>query len=252
MVMHARYRHHCGSVLLPAALCLLWGLLPGPAVQAEVIGHWLFNEGSGTSALDSDVVPITVEALESRAPEIWHTADESVTVFVEPVLPQIRLVICGAGHVGAAVSRFASMCDFRVTVIDDRGEYAHAQNLPEADEIIVAEIAEALTRVRIDPMTFVVIVTRGHRNDEECLGAVAESDAGYIGMIGSRRKIQLIIEDLAEAGISTDRLGRVHAPIGIDIGSQTVPEIAVSIVAQLIQARNTSKVLQIDKALLGA
>ena len=98
-------------------------------------------------------------------------------------------------------------------------------------------------------MTFVVIVTRGHRNDEECLHAVVESDTGYIGMIGSHRKIKLIMDDLEELGVPAERLSAVNAPIGIDISSQTVPEIAVSIVAQLILVRNTRKITSFGEAL---
>jgi xanthine dehydrogenase accessory factor len=218
------------------------------ATEGVVVGNKLLlgTDGTrlgtlGTADLDADVRPIAVDALEENSPQMWRTPDDSVEVFVEGMVPQIRLIICGAGHVGAALTRFAAMCDFHVTVIDDRGEYANAQNLPDAHEIIVAEIPEALNGMELGPMAFVVIVTRGHRHDEQCLAVVAKSDPGYLGMIGSRRKIKLIMDDLADEGISAERLSRVRAPIGIEIASKTVPEIAVSILAELIQQRNARK-----------
>ena len=114
--------------------------------------------------------------------------------------------------------------------------------MPDADQIIVGDIFAELRSYPIDSFTYVVIVTRGHNHDEEALHATINSDARYIGLIGSRRKVKLIYEDLMELGISTERLDRVYAPIGLDINSKTVPEIAVSIASQLIQVRNNPKV----------
>ena len=194
----------------------------------------------GSSELGDAIPAVGVRALQENEPQTWRSGD-GTTVYVEAILPQVKLLVAGAGHVGAAVCRFAAMCDFHVTVIDDRTEYANAANLPDAHRVVVADIASTLQETPMTPLTFVVIVTRGHRNDEECLRAVINTNAGYKGLIGSRRKIKLIFDDLREIGIPADRLAEVHAPIGLDIGSKTVPEIAVSIVAQLIQVRNSSK-----------
>ncbi|MCS6978118.1 MAG: XdhC family protein [Gemmatales bacterium] len=158
-----------------------------------------------------------------------------------PLLPRIRLLIVGAGHVGQAVAHLASQADFDVWVLDDRAAYANAERFPEAQRLIVGDIGRELQRLRedgIDPMTYALIVTRGHRHDEEALYHLAESRAGYVGMIGSRRKIRLIFDDLVARGIRRESLARVYAPLGVPIGSQTVPEIAVSIVAELIAHRN--------------
>ena len=199
-------------------------------------------DGTRVGSLDeAPLLPFAVKALETHQPQLLQSDDKTEAVYVEAALPKIRLVIAGAGHVGSALARLANFCGFHVCVIDDRPEFANAQNIPDADEIVVQDLAEALRERNIDPMTFVVIVTRGHHHDEECLHAVINSNAGYIGMIGSRRKIKLIFDDLIEMGVNPDRMTRVHAPIGIDIASKTVPEIAVSIAAQLIQVRNTQK-----------
>lgn len=203
----------------------------------------------GSEAMDELFTGHAIAALEKNDARLWTEAESGITVFVEAMLPQIRLVVCGAGHVGAALTHFAAMCDFHVTVIDDRPEFANAENLPDAHEIIVGDLPTATASAAVGPLTYFVIVTRGHNHDESCLRAVVETDAGYIGMIGSRRKIKLIYDDLKELGIAESLFDRVQAPIGIDIASNTVPEIAVSIVAQLIQARNTQKVGQYTAAL---
>ncbi len=155
-----------------------------------------------------------------------------------PILSRCRLVIVGAGHVGQAVAALASQADFDVWVIDDRDRYANQERFPTAERIIVDEIGRVLPRLEVDSKTYCIIVTRGHSHDEEALYHLAERPARYIGMIGSKRKIRLIFDDLLAAGVSQPALDRVHAPLGIDIGSQTVPEIAVSIVAELIAHRN--------------
>jgi xanthine dehydrogenase accessory factor len=158
-----------------------------------------------------------------------------------PVLPRITLLIVGGGHVGQAVGRLAAEVDFDIWVVDDRAAYATRQRFPQAQRLIVGEIGPALKELvaaGIGPSTYCMIVTRGHAHDEEALYHLAPTAAGYVGMIGSKRKIKLIYEDLLAKGLPAEALARVHAPLGFDIGSQTVPEIAVSIVAELIACRN--------------
>jgi xanthine dehydrogenase accessory factor len=159
-----------------------------------------------------------------------------------PVLPRITVFIVGGGHVGQAVAKLAADVDFDVWVLDDRERYASSERFPTAQRIIVGDIAAKLKELvqaeDITPSVYVLIVTRGHAHDEEALYHLARAPAGYIGMIGSKRKIKLIYEDLIARGISAETLAKVHAPLGFNIGSQTVPEIAVSIVAELIACRN--------------
>lgn len=155
-----------------------------------------------------------------------------------PFLERCRLVIVGAGHVGQKVASLASEVDFDVWVVDDREEYCNPDRIPLAKRLIVGPIDSALSGLEIDSNTYCLIVTRGHNHDEEALYHLAETSARYVGMIGSRRKIKLIFDDLLAEGISREALSRVHAPLGLDIGSQTVPEIAISIVGELIAHRN--------------
>ena len=158
-----------------------------------------------------------------------------------PVLPRITLLIVGGGHVGQAVARLAAEVDFDVWVLDDRAAYANRERFPAAQRVIVGDIGPALKGLvagGLEPLDLCLIVTRGHNHDEEALYHLAPTAAGYVGMIGSKRKIKLIYEDLLAKGIGPDLLARVHAPLGFDIGSQTVPEIAISIVAELIARRN--------------
>lgn len=159
-----------------------------------------------------------------------------------PHLKRCRLIIVGAGHVGQKTAELAASVDFDVWVVDDREEYCNADRFPAAKRLIVGPIDQTLSGLDIDSDTYCLIVTRGHNHDEEALYHLAESSARYVGLIGSRRKIKMIFEDLLQENISRDSLRRVHAPLGFDIGSQTVPEIAISIVAELVAHRNLGQI----------
>lgn len=148
-----------------------------------------------------------------------------------------QLIIAGGGHVGAELAKMAVGLDFEVTVVDDRADFVNATRLPPPIKPVVGDIERTLRELPIDANTYVVIVTRGHHHDEQALHAVIDSPARYIGMIGSRRKVTLIFDDLAALGVDRAKLACVHAPIGLSIGAQTVPEIAVSILGQLIEVR---------------
>ena len=155
-----------------------------------------------------------------------------------PVLPRCRLLIVGGGHVGQAVGNLAADLDFDVWVVDDRQEYISESRFPRAERRICGEIGPTLKDLDMTSSTYCLIVTRGHNHDEEALFHLIDRGARYVGMIGSRRKIKLIFDDLEAEGISTESLAKVYAPLGIEIGSQTVPEIAVSILAELVAHRN--------------
>jgi xanthine dehydrogenase accessory factor len=158
-----------------------------------------------------------------------------------PILPRITLLIVGGGHVGQAVAKLAAEVDFDVWVLDDRERYASRERFPTARRLLVGDIGNTLKQLvqrDINLATYCIIVTRGHAHDEEALYHLATTNAGYVGMIGSKRKIKLIYDDLLAKNIPAEALAKVHAPLGFDIGSQTVPEIAVSIIAELISCRN--------------
>lgn len=152
--------------------------------------------------------------------------------------PRCRLVIVGGGHVGQAVGRLAADLEFDIWVVDDREEFASAERFPFAEQRLAGDIETVLPALEITPDTYCLIVTRGHNHDQRALYHLAQRGARYVGLIGSRRKIKLIFDDLLDEGISSEALSGVYAPLGIDIGSQTVPEIAISICAELVSHRN--------------
>ncbi|MCZ6679830.1 MAG: XdhC family protein [Candidatus Poribacteria bacterium] len=193
----------------------------------------------GNAELEAAVPGESTEILEEDAPGLFRWKDGAVWVFLDPIQPRPLLLIAGAGHVGQALCHLGKWMGFNIAIVDDRVDFASQERLPEANEIIIGDIAKELSKYPIDHMTYVVIVTRGHQHDEEALHSVVESNARYVGLIGSRRKVKLIFDDLIELGVPAERLAQVYSPIGVDISSKTVPEIAVSIAAQLIQVRNS-------------
>jgi xanthine dehydrogenase accessory factor len=164
------------------------------------------------------------------------TTRNSPLSFPLPFHPTPHLIIAGAGHVAQSLSHIAHAAGFSQTVIDDRAEFASADRFPHAT-VVVAPTDIGLARASIDTHTYVVIVTRGHKNDARSLGAIIGSRAKYIGLIGSRRKIRTILADLEARGTPRAQLAAVHAPIGLNLGAITPEEIAVSICAELIAVR---------------
>ncbi|MCF8053048.1 MAG: XdhC family protein [Desulfobacterales bacterium] len=163
---------------------------------------------------------------------------DDVQLLVEPTIAPKTVLIFGAGHVSMPTARLAGEVGFRVVVVDDRKAFANRDRFPGADQILVPEdFAAALTGLAVDADTFVVIVTRGHRYDKEVLSQVLSTGAGYIGMIGSRKKRDAIYAALKKEGVAEDDLARVHCPIGLSIGAESPAEIAVSIVGELIACR---------------
>ncbi len=155
-----------------------------------------------------------------------------------PIEPRHRLLIVGAGHIGQAVAELACQLQFDVWVVDDRDDCVSEARFPQVSRRIVGPLAEVLPELKINDSTYCLIVTRGHNHDQEALFHLVNRSARYIGLIGSRRKIKLIFDNLLAEGVSQANLERVFAPIGINIGSQSVPEIAVSVAAELVAHRN--------------
>ena len=160
-----------------------------------------------------------------------------VEVLVEPVMAASFLYVFGAGHVSKQIVPLADLVGFHVVVIDDREEFADPGFFPEAEEVRFIPFEGAMERLAVDKSSFVVIVTRGHMHDKTVLAQSLKTGARYIGMIGSRRKRDIIYEKLLEEGFTQQDIDRVHSPIGLDIGAETPEEIAVSIVAELIKVR---------------
>jgi xanthine dehydrogenase accessory factor len=161
----------------------------------------------------------------------------TLDIFVEPILPPALLYIFGAGHVSVNLCEVARNAGFDVTVVDDRESYANRERFPEAREIIAEDFDRAMARLSPGESAYLVIVTRGHRDDMRVLRWAVQTRARYIGMIGSKRKTITIFQELTKEGLSPELFERVHAPVGLDIGAITPEEIAVAITAELIAAR---------------
>ncbi len=165
----------------------------------------------------------------------------TLEVFIEPVLPAPVLYLFGAGHVAQSVYRIARIAGFEVTVVDDREAYANRERFPEARDLFADDFERTLAQLAPPESAFVVIVTRGHRDDMRVLRWAVDTPARYVGMIGSKRKVLAIYRELQKEGVPPEKFERVYAPVGLDIGAVTPEEIAVSIVAEMIAFRRHSE-----------
>jgi xanthine dehydrogenase accessory factor len=157
--------------------------------------------------------------------------------FLEAYTTPPRLVIAGGGHVGRSLATVAKFAGFKVAVIDDRPEFSSRERFPDVDEVVTQDFVMALQSMPINPNTFIVIATRGHRYDDVALEAAARTRASYVALLGSRRKTILIYESLAEKGVPMERIREIRGPSGLDIGARTPEEIAVSLVAEMLMFR---------------
>ena len=194
---------------------------------------------AGVPAMDPDLD--LEHLLRGRGPEMRRVEDEagrSITLFMEPVGRRAALYVFGGGHVSRALVPAASMVDFHVTVVDDRAEYSKPGDFPQADRVLLRPFENVFEGLKVDEDSFLVIATRGHVHDMTVLIQALRSDACYIGMVGSSRKREAIFRRLLDRGFTESDLSRVHTPVGLDIGAETPAEIAVSIVAELVEVRS--------------
>lgn len=171
-------------------------------------------------------------------------AASNALLLFERLRPEPRLVVCGAGHVGAALAILASFVGYRVTLIDDRAEFLGRDRFPQSNiELMHAENwAAAVSRaIAGDRGVAVAVVTRGHNEDEECMRAVVRENPDYVGLIGSKRRTKIVIDRLREAGAAPEQLGKIHAPIGLDIGAVSPEEVALAIIAEIVSERRGGK-----------
>jgi len=180
--------------------------------------------------------------LELKGPRTFEEDFTQPVVYAEPIVPDDRLYIFGAGHISTFLAPLAQSTGFGVWVLDDRAEFANPQRFPSIEKVLAIPFEEAFAQLRVTPSAYIAILTRGHAFDLQILREALQTEAGYIGMIGSRKKRDLIYGTLQKEGVSPTRLNQVYAPIGLPIGAQTPEQIAVSIVAELIQVRTNLKV----------
>ncbi len=204
----------------------------------------------GGGCVEADIWQAAREVMESEKPrtltfnlnqdpkyDTGLVCGGTLDIFVEPVLPPALLYIFGAGHVSVNLYKVAKSAGFDVIVVDDRAAYANRERFPDAKEIIAEDFDQAMSRLTPGESAYLVIVTRGHRDDMRVLRWAVQTPARYIGMIGSKRKTIAIFKELTKQGLSPELFERVHAPVGLDIGAITPEEIAVAITAELIAAR---------------
>jgi xanthine dehydrogenase accessory factor len=169
-------------------------------------------------------------------------------VFFEVLPAPPRLYVVGAGHIAVPLVKMAKILEYHVTVLDDRVLFANRERFPDADDIQVGDMAEALKKLPIDSSTYIVLITRGHKYDEPCLREIIHSGARYIGMIGSKRRIKACFERFREEEkIAEELIERVHAPIGLDINTETPEEIALSILGEIIKVRRGGKAQSLSR-----
>ena len=210
------------------------------------------TEGSlGTADLDDDAAGRVQELMSMGKNERVKLKDGS-EYFIEAYTTPPQLLLFGAGHVSKAIAPLAKNLGFRVFVTDDREEFANHGRFPEADMIVADEPNVALPQLPVNSNTFIIIATRGHRNDNVALELAARTSARYVGLLGSKRKTILIYEDLLTAGVPVDRVREIRSPIGLDIGARTPEEIAVSILSEILMFRlgGTGSSMQLSDQLL--
>jgi len=208
----------------------------------------------GGGCVEASVWEAAMEAIKQQTPRVLDfdmTGREDtpeglicggiMQVMVEPILPQPIVFILGAGHIGFAVSKLAKFTGFKVVVVDDRPAYANAERFPDADEIYIDDPVGKVPQLNINKTSYLVIACRGHLEDQETLAGALKTSAGYIGMLGSRKKVKTVLANLIAQGTSQESLIRIHAPIGIPIATDTPEEIAVSIIAEMIDFRRKNQ-----------
>lgn len=205
------------------------GTIGGGSLEAEVIKSAL--------TVMKDGIPRTVpfELTENHG---YLVCGGTVLVYIEPVMAAPHLIILGAGHVGKALATIGKFLGFKITIVDDREEYANKENIPDADDVVVIDFNNVFSKVTVDKGAYIVIATRGHNHDFDALRKALHTNAGYIGLLGSKRKKSLVLKTLETEGFSQHDINRVIIPVGLPIGSVTPEEIAISIMAQIIQMRN--------------
>lgn len=207
----------------------------------------------GGGALENRVMDLALDAIEKGESIAHHLPLDSegikmvcggdVDIFIDVFKKRPRLLISGGGHVGYELYRAASLLDFDIIVFDDREEFLNEERFPLAKELILGPMHENLKKYKMDEDTYIVIVTRGHSLDQECLEAVVGTKVKYIGAMGSKRKVIIMMDNLKESGYSNEELNKIYAPIGLDIATNKPSEIAISILGEILQIKNEGELV---------
>lgn len=205
------------------------------------------RNASNIQGLDETVVAKAQFALDSGNLQYFQ-AENGTSILIEPYFPEARLIVLGGGHIAKPLSEFGSRVGFLVTVIDDRPMFANKDRFPDAENVICESFSNCFDQLKLNESCYVVIVTRGHRHDFDCLKQVLNYKTAYIGMIGSKKRVKIVKEQLLEEGCPAEIINKINAPIGLSIGAVTPEEIAVSIIAQVISYRRQLNTTTNDSA----
>ena len=203
------------------------GTIGGGAVEQKIIEEAMKLFSGGAARL------VTYELKD-----IGMECGGGMSVFLEPLVPAPQLVIFGAGHIGTCLAQMGKMLEFTVTAVDNRPEFANADRLPWADSILAEDYLAAIDKIVFTELTYIIILTHKHAHDYVILEKCLEKKWCYLGMIGSKVKVATIIKQLEEKGVSEEMIKKIHAPVGIHIGANTPAEIAISILAEIVQIRS--------------
>ncbi len=216
--------------------------MPGIAAgqKAIILADGSLEGESGQAQLDLAIRDQALVVLKAKKRGMFEIQN-GLRVFFDILTCESSLVVCGAGHIAIPLVRFAKAVGFKVTVLDDRSDFAHPSRFP-ACTVIAENFSIALRDMSLDASSYVVIITRGHEHDVDCLMEILPKKAAYVGLIGSRRRVRFVLEWLEKNGISRQRLNDVFTPIGIPIGAESPEEIALSIVAELVCVRRKGSV----------
>lgn len=234
-------------------------LVGAPEGSTLAVGAKLYMEATGAikgtladEALDAQAIE-RIEQLLAYGKCEHHTTDEGFQLFIETFTLPPTLVVMGGGHISKALTNLAAPLGYQYYIVDDRPEFANPERFPDAEDTIVAGYDTGLDNIPITPNTAVVVATRGHRYDDMAAEAAVRSKAGYVGILGSKRKNLLIFEELFRKGIPEERIRAVRAPVGLDLGGRTPEEIALSIMSEIVALRHAASgtPLQMDNRLFG-
>jgi xanthine dehydrogenase accessory factor len=250
----AMARELADAALKSQPIALLSLVQTGSNAEAQIGARALIKPSNGRESLPIQLSALAFKEIIERTAEVTPAllevapdgslkpvshieSDGAPRIFVDPLPGAQRLVIVGAGHIAQPLCSLGAMLGFNVTVIDDRASFANRERFPAADRIVVLPFAEAVDALKMDRQTYIVMVTRGHAFDEVALRAALKQPARFIGMIGSRRRVNATLKRIEEEGVSPQLLEQVHAPLGLDIGAETPEEIALSIMSEIIRER---------------
>jgi len=240
-----------GKMALLATVISSEGSTPREAGAKMLIredGTFIGTVGGG--GVEQQVLKKAVQVLHSSKAETIHfklTEEDKMTmicggsmeIFLEPVLPQETLYLFGAGHVSQCVAGVSKMLGFRSVVVDPRAEFNNVEHFPQADLLVVEDYVRAFSNLKIDKGSYIIVCTPQHISDEKCLELALKTEARYIGMVASKKKLKEVREHLIEKGVAAEKMDSVHSPIGLEIGAETPQEIAISIFAEIIKFKRT-------------